>query len=178
PLLLLATLLSAPLSAQAAPAARILRIDPRAGQDNSNPVLTTVIEVAQSKRVSDQIRQCAGLRGNTQLGCMSEQLEKPFALYTPFPFPQEQALFLVEVEGRDVPAKLVSSAKWGDSLQTPGVGTAWLILIDADQRMSNQLDDAKQVAEKFIQSMGPNDIVDVMYFNDRQVVEDSKWLPA
>lgn len=179
PLLALAAVLltwSTPLLA--APAARLLRIDPRAGQDNTNPVLTTVIEVAQSKRVSDQIRECAGLRGNAQLDCMSQALEKPFALYTPFPFPQQQALFLVDVEGRDVPAKLVSSAKWGDSLQTPGVGTAWLILVDADQRMKSSFNDAKQVAEKFIQSMGPNDIVDVMFFNDRQVVEDSKWLSA
>ncbi len=169
---------SLPRLASAAPAARILRIDPRAGQDKSDPVLTTVIEVAQTKRVSDQIRGCAGLRGNSQLDCMSEALEKPFALYTPFPFPEEHALFLVDVEGSDVPAKLVSTSKWGDSLQTPGVGTAWLILVDADQRMSNQFDDAKQVAEKFIKSMGPNDIVEVMFFNDRQVVEDSKWLPA
>src|SRR5690606_16736349 len=174
----LVALLAVPIEALGAPAARLLRVDPRAGQDNANPVLTTVIEVSQAKRVSDLVRHCAGLRGNAQLDCMSEALEKPFALYTPFPFPQEQALFLVDIEGRDVPAKLVQSAKWGDSLQTPGVGTAWLILVDADQRMKGMFDDAKQVAEKFIQSMGPNDIVDVMFFNDRQVVEDSKWLPA
>ena len=174
----LVALLAVPIEALGAPAARLLRVDPRAGQDNANPVLTTVIEVSQAKRVSDLVRHCTGLRGNAQLDCMSEALEKPFALYTPFPFPQEQALFLVDIEGRDVPAKLVQSAKWGDSLQTPGVGTAWLILVDADQRMKGMFDDAKQVAEKFIQSMGPNDIVDVMFFNDRQVVEDSKWLPA
>jgi hypothetical protein len=26
--------------------------------------------------------------------------------------------------------------------------------------------------------MGPNDIVNVMFFNDREVVKDSKWIPA
>jgi len=174
----LCALLLVPAMALAAPSARLLRVDPRAGQDNTNPELTTVIEVAQSKRVSEQIQECGPLRGNAQLDCMSAALEKPFALYSPFPFPQQQALFLVDIEGRDVPAKFVSTAKWGDSQQTPGVGTAWLILIDADARMKASFADAKQVAEKFIQSMGPNDIVDVMFFDDRQVVEDSKWLPS
>lgn len=167
-----------PIEALAAPTARLLRVDPRAGQDNTNPVLTTVIEIAQSKSISDQTGHCATLRGNAQLDCMSEALEKPSALYSTVPFPQQQALFLVDVDGRDVPTKLVSSAKWGDSLQTPGVGTAWLILIDADARMKASFADAKQVAEKFIQSMGPNDIVDVIFFDDRQTFGDSKWLPA
>lgn len=174
----LIALLLAPALAFGAPAARLLRVDPRTGQDSTNPVLTTVIEIAQTKRVSDQIKHCGSLKGNAQLDCMSEALEKPFALYSPFPFPQQQALFLIDIEGRDVPAKFVSAAKWGDSLQTPGVGTAWLILVDADARMKNSFADAKQVAEKFIQSMGPNDIVNVMFLDDRQVIEDSNWLPA
>ena len=37
-------LLTAP--AAAAPAARLLRIDPRAAQENGNPILTTVIDVS------------------------------------------------------------------------------------------------------------------------------------
>src|SRR4051794_10134408 len=73
------------LSAQASPEAKILRIDPRAAQQNGNPVLTTVVEVSQSKRVSDGIAPCGALTGNGQLDCMSSALEKPFALYTPFP---------------------------------------------------------------------------------------------
>ncbi|MFO7180199.1 MAG: hypothetical protein DIU78_015980, partial [Pseudomonadota bacterium] len=40
-------------AALAAPEARILRIDPRAAEQNQNPVLTTVIDIAQSKRVSE-----------------------------------------------------------------------------------------------------------------------------
>ena len=43
------------LPTQASPEAKILRVDPRAAQDNGNPVLTTVVEVSQSKRVSDAI---------------------------------------------------------------------------------------------------------------------------
>ena len=45
-------------SAFAAPEAHILRIDPRAAQENGNPILTTVIEVVQSNRVSDAIAPC------------------------------------------------------------------------------------------------------------------------
>jgi len=164
--------------AQASPEAKILRVDPRAAQDNGNPVLTTVVEVSQSKRVSDAIADCGALTGNAQFDCMSQNLEKPFALYTPFPFPAANAIFTVTVDGTDVPAKFVSDAAWGDSLQQPGVGTAWLILIDADRRMGKSFTDARQLAQQFVLSMGANDIVNVMFFNDRQVVKDSKWVTA
>jgi hypothetical protein len=174
---LLATWLFA-LSALASPEAKILRVDPRAAQENGNPVLTTVVEVSQSKRVSDATAECASLTGNGQLDCMSQALEKPFALYTPFPVPAANAIFTVTVDGTDVPAKFVSDAAWGDSLQQHGVGTAWLILIDADRRMGRSFDDARQLAQQFVVSMGPNDIVNVMFFNDRQVVKDSKWVSA
>ncbi|MEI9936382.1 MAG: FHA domain-containing protein [Pseudomonadota bacterium] len=164
--------------AQASPEAKILRVDPRAAQENGNPVLTTVVEVSQSKRVSDAIADCGALTGNGELDCMSQNLEKPFALYTPFPFPAANAIFTVTVDGTDVPAKFVSDAAWGDSLQQPGVGTAWLILIDADRRMGRSFTDARQLAQQFVLSMGANDIVNVMFFNDRQVVKDSKWVSA
>jgi FHA domain len=162
----------------ASPEAKILRVDPRAAQDNGNPVLTTVVEVSQSKRVSDATADCGTLTGNGQLDCMSTALEKPFALYTPFPFPSANAIFTVTVDGAAVPAKFVSDATWGDSLQQPSVGTAWLILVDADRRMGRSFTDARQLAEQFVASMGPNDIVNVMFFNDRQVVKDSKWVSA
>jgi hypothetical protein len=166
------------LCAQASPEAKILRVDPRAAQENGNPILTSVVEVSQSKRVSDATAECGSLTGNGQLDCMSQALEKPFALYTPFPFPSANAIFTVTVDGAAVPAKFVSDAAWGDSLQQPGVGTAWLILIDADRRMGKSFNDARQLAEQFVVSMGPNDIVNVMFFNDRQVVKDSKWVSA
>ena len=121
---------------------------------------------------------CATLTRDAQLGCMSQALEKPHALYAPFPFPAKNAVFTVNVEGTDHPAKYLSHTTWGESARQPGVGTAWLILIDADKRMGKGLDDARQVASQFIAAMGPSDIVNVMFFNDRQVVSDSKWLPA
>lgn len=165
-------------SAQAAPEARILRIDPRAAQENGNPILTTVIDITQSKRVSDAIGDCASSSGNAQLDCMSQALERPLALYTPFPFPAQSAIFTVNVEGTDVPAKYLTHSQWGESQQQPGVGTAWLVLIDADARMGKGFADAKQIAQQFVASMGPNDIVNVMFFSDRQVVKDSRWIPA
>jgi hypothetical protein len=175
-LILAIALLSAPVSA--APAVKLLRIDPRAAQENGNPVLTTVVDISQSKRVSDATSACAGLTGNAQLDCMSTNLEKPFALYQSFPFPSDRALFTVNVEGTDIPAKFISLSRWGESQQQPGVGTSWLILIDADKRMSKSFEDAKQVAQQFVATMGPNDIVNIMFFNDREVVKDSKWIPA
>jgi FHA domain len=176
-LLVLATALCA-VSAWAAPAVKLLRVDPRAAQENGNPVLTTVVDISQSKRVSDATSVCAPLTGNAQLDCMSQNLEKPFALYQSFPFPSDRALFTVNVEGTDIPAKFISLARWGESQQQPGVGTSWLIMIDADKRMGKSFEDAKQVAQQFVATMGPNDIVNIMFFDDRQVAKDSKWLPA
>src|SRR5689334_7740661 len=172
----LATALCVTGTSLAAPQARVLRVDPRAAQQNGNPVLTTVVEVSQTKRISDATAGCAALTGNAQLDCMSTALQQPFALYTPFPFPASNAIFTVTIEGADFPAKYVSHASWGESQQQPGVGTAWLILVDADKRMSRGFEDARQVAQQFVASLGPNDIVDIMFFNDRQVVKDSKWL--
>jgi hypothetical protein len=165
-------------SAQAAPEARILRIDPRASHGSGDPVITMVAEVVQSKRVSEATAPCAALRGNAQLSCMSESLEKPFALYAPFPFPAQQAVFTISVDDADRPAKYLSHKTWGEAGSDPDVGTAWLLLIDADRRMGNDFSGAKAIAAEFVSSMGPNDIVNVMFFNDRQVVKDSKWLPA
>src|SRR6185369_16201505 len=57
-----------------------------------------------------------------------------------------------------------------------GVGTAWLILVDAASSMGPRFEEAKHVAGAFINAMGPSDIVDVMVFNDKGVVQDSKWV--
>jgi hypothetical protein len=162
---------------QASPEAHILRIDPRAAQENGSPVLTSVIEVVENRRVSEVTLPCASLTGGAQLSCMSEALEKT-PLYSAFPFPAQNAVFTVRVDGGDVLAKYVSHSRWGESQQQPGVGTAWLIIVDADARMAGAFDDAKEVASKFVSSMGPNDIVNIMFINDRQVAADSRWIPA
>src|SRR5690606_11223266 len=140
--------------ASAAPEARILRIDPRAEHQNGQPVITTVVEVVQSKRVSEAIAPCATMRGDAQLGCMSKALEEPYALYAPFPFPEKNAVFTVTVDDMDRPARYISHQKWGDSPREPGVGTAWLILIDADKRMGKSLADARHLAGRFVAAMG------------------------
>ncbi len=175
-LTLLALLL--PGTAWAAPEAHILRVDPRTAQEQGSPVLTTLVEVIQSKRISEATAHCAALGWESQLNCVGAAMDKPYALYTPFPFPEANAVFTVRVDGADMPAKFVSKAKWGDSLQQPGVGTAWLILIDADSRMGNAFDEARTLAQRFVSSMGPNDIVNLMFFNDRQIIKDSRWLTA
>src|SRR5690349_10444661 len=51
-LVLLASLLTS-LQSQAAPEAKLLRVDPRASLDSGHPIVTTVIEISQSKRISD-----------------------------------------------------------------------------------------------------------------------------
>lgn len=165
-----------PRPAAAAPEAHILRVDPRASTADGQPILTTVIEVVQNKRLSDITRQCAAMSGDANLDCVADALEQPSALYSSFDFPDKNAVFTVTVDGTDLPAKFESKVRWSDSAGQPGVGTAWLILIDAASSMGNRFDEAKSVANAFVNAMQPNDIVDVMFFNDRGVIEDSKWV--
>jgi hypothetical protein len=177
-LLVASLVLCTSLRGRAAPEAKLLRIDPRTSLESGHPIITTIVEVSQSKRVSEAIADCAGLGSDAQLGCMSDALEKPNSLYTSIPFPAKNAIFAVSVDDMDRPAKYISHAKWGDSGREPGVGTAWLILIDADSRMGAAFLDARTLAGRFVAAMGPNDIVNLMFFNDRQVVRDSQWIPT
>lgn len=176
-LTLLGLVLVCPTAVWAAPEAHILRIDPRAAQQNGSPILTTVLEIVENRRVSEVTLPCANLTGGAQLSCMSDALDKT-PLYSAFPFPAQNAVFTVRVDGAEVLAKFVSQSRWGESQQQPGVGTAWLVIVDADARMGSSFDDAKEVASKFVASMGPNDIVNVTFINDRQVAADSRWIPA
>lgn len=162
-------------TAGAAPQAKILRIDPRASLEDGAPVLTTVIDLVQFKALSDITARCATFTGNANLDCMANALEKPQALYDPFKFPEDNAIFTVEVDGRDNPAQLVATKRWSEAQKEPGVGTAWLILIDAAASMRGRLEEAQAVAREFVNRMGPNDIVNLMFFNDRAVVKTSKW---
>jgi hypothetical protein len=165
-----------PASAFAAPEAKILRIDPRTSTVDGAPVLTTVIDLVQNKRMSDATRPCAALNGDAYYDCVANALEQPNALYASFDFPEKNALLTVVVDGSDTAARFESKARWGDSVSQPGVGTAWLILVDAASSMGARFDEAKAVASAFVNAMGPNDIVNIMFFNDKSVVEDSKWV--
>ncbi len=175
--LLAATLLVA-AGSLAAPMAKILRIDPRASLTDGGPVLTVVVDLVQSKRISEAVAECAALSGEARWDCQSTALEKPKALFTPFPYPEKNGNFLVTVDGAAFPTKFVSATRWGDNLKVQDVGTAWLIMIDAGGSMSNRLSEAKELAKAFINSMTPADIVDIMAFSGTQVVKDSKWLTS
>ena len=163
--------------ATAAPEAHILRIDPRAGVQNGAPELTTVIEVVQFNTMSDVTAPCGNLSGDAHLDCISSQMEKPGAIYSPFPFPENNARFFVKINGEDTPAKFASKAQWGASSKDPNVGTAWLVAVDASASMGARYREAMQVAHQFIAAMGPNDLMDLMIFDDRPLdrVADSKW---
>ncbi|HVK67806.1 MAG TPA: FHA domain-containing protein [Polyangium sp.] len=172
----LAAILFATAPSFAAPEAKILRIDPRTSTVDGSPVLTTVIDLVQNKRMSDATRPCAALNGDAFYDCVANAVEQPNALYSSFDFPEKNAVLTVVVDGSDTAARFESKARWGESTSQPGVGTAWLILIDAASSMGTRFDEAKSVATAFVNAMGPNDIVDVMFFNDKSVVEDSKWV--
>lgn len=173
------TLLLASPRAFAAPQAHILRIDPSAGVANGTPLLTTVIEVVQFNRLSDALTPCAAITGyDATLDCWSKAIEKPGALWSPFPFPEGNAHFFVNVAGSDTLTKFDSKEQWGSVVgKEPGVGTAWLVALDASSGMGARYADARVVAEEFIRAMQPNDLMDLMIFDDRprQYVADSKW---
>lgn len=165
-----------PRAAHAAPEAHILRIDPRTGVNNGKPTLTTVVEVVQFNRLSDVLQPCAGVTGAGTLSCWSTQLEKPGALWAPFPFPEANAHLLVSVAGADTLTTFVDKTQWGKATNQPDVGTAWLVSVDASSGMGARFGDARAIAHEIIQDMRPNDLMDLMFFDDVQVVKDSKWL--
>ncbi len=158
----------------ATPEAHILRIDPRTGLENGKPILTTVIEVVQFKRLSDALQPCASASPAATLSCWSEQLEKGGALWEPFPFPEQNAHLLVKVSGEDQTTKFVDKTPWGQSKDS-NVGTAWLVAIDSSSSMGARFADARAIAHAFIEQMRPNDLMDLMFFDDVQVVTDTTW---
>jgi hypothetical protein len=177
-LLLLAIVLGwliAPRRASAAPEAHILRIDPRASQSEGAPVLTTVVELVQTKPLNQSTGACASMTGDAELDCIADALQQPGALWTPIEFPEQNAYLTVSVDEADIPSKFVSKERWGAIAQQEGIGTAWLVLVDAAAGMGARFDEAKTVAGSFVGSMRPNDIVNVMFFNDRGVVSSSGW---
>ncbi|MBI5533925.1 MAG: hypothetical protein HY898_14485 [Deltaproteobacteria bacterium] len=175
---LLAVLLFVSTRLFAAPEAHIARIDPRASFTDGAPVLTVVVDLVQSKPVNEVIANCASMRGDALYDCQADALEQPKALYTPFPYPEKNAVFLVTVDGVARPTKFVSKARWGDALRQPDVGTAWLIIVDAAGSMGARLSDAKLLAKAFIDTMGPSDIAYIVAIGDAQVGKSSGWQPA
>ncbi|HSC89155.1 MAG TPA: FHA domain-containing protein [Polyangiaceae bacterium] len=163
-------------SAQAAPAARLLRIDPRTAVSDGNPVVTTLLDLSENRRLGELLAPCASLSGDAQLDCTSDALEKPGSLAAPVPFPEKQALFTVKVGETDEPAPYLGHTRFGETQNEPGVGTAWLIVLDADAHGSSALDELVAVARRFVDAMGPNDLVNLVVLSDRQVASDSRWL--
>lgn len=161
-------------SASAFPESHIVRIDPRAGVAGGTPLLTTVVELGQFNSLSDAMLPCANLAGNAGLDCISAQMEKPKTIWSPFAFPNANANLLVTISGAQTPAALDSVTTWGAS-KDAGVGTAWLFAIDASASMGTRYDEERAIVRQFIEGMGPNDLGDVEIFDDRQVIQNSKW---
>lgn len=179
---LLAVLLFAGTS-RAAPAAHILRIDPRAGIAGGQPVLTTLIEIVQATPMSEVVTNagCGQQKGNPLLDCISAAVEKKNALFQPFPFAENGARLTVRVDGNDMPARFESKAAFSAAAaKDPLVGTAWLIALDASSMMGTRYADAREVANQFIGALGPNDIAKLIIFDDRisPYVANSSWVPA
>ena len=173
--LVLAALLR-PSVGRAAPEAHILRIDPRAGVEADTPVLTTVIEVVQFNSLTTALEPCATTKGfNQRIDCMSDILERPKSTWSAFPFLKDKATLLVKVDGRDRPATVEGEPKtWAQALKDPNVGTAWLVVLDAAAGMGSRYLEAREVANDFVRAMQPNDLMNIMIFDDQQVFKSSK----
>lgn len=165
-------------SASAAPQGHLLRIDPRAGVKDGSPVLSTLIEIGQFKPISDVLADCSNVRQTDALyDCWGDAVEKPNSIFEPYQFPEGSANLLVRVEGSESPAKYVSKTAWKDAQKEPGVGTAWLVALDASAGMGSRFADGRQVVVEFLEQMGPNDLFRLFIFDDRDkaFTADSKW---
>lgn len=166
----------------AAPEAHILRIDPRAGVADGQPIVTTVIELVEFKPMSEVVTNagCGAQRGDAVLDCISNAVEQKNVMWKAFQFPDPGARLLVRVDGGENPAKLHSKATWAASTKDPLVGTAWLIALDASSLMGPRYADAREVANQIIAALGPNDIAKLIIFDDRisPYVANSAWVTA
>jgi len=169
-------------TASAIPEAHILRIDPRAGVQNGQPLLTTVIELVQFTPMSEVVTNagCGSQKGDGLLDCISNAVEQKNVMWKAFQFPDPGARLLVRVDGGENPAKLDSKATWGASTKDPLVGTAWLIALDASSLMGPRYADAREVANQIIAALAPNDVAKLIIFDDRiaPYVANSAWVPA
>ena len=171
-----------PRAASAAPEAHILRIDPRAGVTDGQPVLTSVIELVQFNALSEVVtaKGCGAVRGDALLDCVSSAVEEKGALFKALPFPEGNTSLLARVDAGENPATFVSKTSWGAAGKDPLVGTAWLIALDASSAMGARYADAREVANQFIGALGPNDIAKLIIFDDRlnTYTAASQWVPA
>jgi hypothetical protein len=174
--LLFAFVLLASRAAFAAPEAHVLRIDPRAGLDSGKPILSTVVEVVQFKRLSDIQGQCQEGNANAAAQCMSDKLEQSKSLFSSIAIPDGAAQLLVNINGEDTLTTFVDKVQWKDAKNQPNVGTAWLVALDASSGMGSHYADAEKVAYEFINAMQSNDLMDLMIFDDRNVIKDTKWV--
>lgn len=177
--LTLSALCSLSGAALALPEAHLLRVDPRAGLTAGSPMVTTLIEVGEFKSVGEALSPCASVRNqDASFDCMANALERPGSLWTAFQFPEGSAKLGVRVENADMPATFVSKLPWKDAVGQPGMGTAWLIALDASSGMgSARYQDARFTAEQFVKDMGKADIGRLIIFDDRASTfsADSKW---
>ena len=170
-------------SSRAAPEAHILRIDPRAGLSGGQPEVTTLLEVVQFSSLSEVTTQqgCGAVRGDALLDCVSAAVSRPNALWKTIPFAETNTQLLVTVDGAATPAKFVSKTTWAAAAaKDPTASTAWLIALDASSSMGPRYEDARQVANQFIGTMGPHDMAKLVIFDDRlnTYVANSAWTPA
>lgn len=165
-------------AAQAGPTARVLRVDPEPLLDAGDPVLTTLVDVVDQKRSTDVLTLCAGLSDDARYDCTKRELEAPRALYVPLTPSVDTIRLSVRVDGIDTPLTATSARRFGDAHAEPRMGTAWLVVLDADSRMGAAYDDASAVVRRLIDSMGPSDFIHLVLLGEQQAIVSSGWLDA
>ncbi len=159
--------------ARAAPEVHVLGVDTRDGLAAGRPIVTTLVTVEQTRPVSEIVRSCA--RPADRLACWEERLATPGAFGAPFPFPRDHARFVVRVGDEDRALELVDATRWLDAPSTARAGTAWIVALDASASMGARYEDARASVYMLVQAMRPQDLVDLVVFDDRGILRDTKW---
>lgn len=164
--------LVAPVRASVAAGARIVSlVPPRSAADEQ--VVTTLIDLSESRSIASITTSCQGMPRARRFACMSSALERPFALFSPYPFPSENAIFTMSVDGVHTSVPLVSATSLDES-RDERAGTAWLLLLDVDRRMGKSHADALRIAEEFLSRLGARDVAKIVLF-DQQQRASSPW---
>ena len=165
--------------AAAAPALKLFRVDTSTGEKTHSPEVQTFFESLEVKSLSEISGACSRLNDfDERLNCTSDAMLESDALYKSHSLEENDIQLLVRIGDADRPSRLLNLQRWADAQGDPRVGTAWLLLLDADGRNEKDNERIKAAAKRWIERLAPNDLVNIVVLGHAELGESSKWLPT
>lgn len=162
--------------------AKFIRIDPEPTTDEKlgTPVIPMLVELGTPTPINSFAEGCFASTGSkisqNGLTCMSNKIQKE-GYVKQYEFPTENAVVMSIVGDESKPMKVMDAIPFKEAA-APNAGVAWLILIDASSSVGTRWPEMQETAIALINSMGPNDAVQVRVMDDVSVKARTKWISS